>query len=173
MYPEEFVRYLVHFHGDRDYFECHEILEEYWKEVDARNKNSILVGWIQLAVCQYHHRRGNYAGALRMMQKALGIFRKELAAIHIFGIDGDMLLSMLQTKEKEIKKHIPYKSMYLPILDPYLKEKCKLVALTEGLPWEKDSNLNHSAIVHKHRVRDRKDVISDRLQSLKNKNRKQ
>lgn len=173
MYPEEFVRYLVHFHGDRDYFECHEILEEYWKEVDARNKNSILVGWIQLAVCQYHHRRGNYPGALRMMQKALAIFQKEKAEIHTYGVNGDMLLSMLRTKEKAIEKHLPYESMYLPIFDSNLKKKCKLVASSEGLPWEKDSNLSHSLIVDKHLVRDRKDVIQDRIHALKNKNRKQ
>ena len=31
MYPTEYIQFLIHFHGDYDYFECHEILEEYWK----------------------------------------------------------------------------------------------------------------------------------------------
>lgn len=31
MYPTEYIQFLIHFHGDYDYFECHEILEGYWK----------------------------------------------------------------------------------------------------------------------------------------------
>ena len=27
-FPLKYIDFLVHFHGDRDYFECHEILEE-------------------------------------------------------------------------------------------------------------------------------------------------
>ncbi|MFZ3196347.1 MAG: DUF309 domain-containing protein, partial [Bacillus mycoides] len=27
MYPTEYIQFLIHFHGDYDYFECHEILE--------------------------------------------------------------------------------------------------------------------------------------------------
>ena len=30
-YPEAFISYLIEFHATRDYFECHELLEEYWK----------------------------------------------------------------------------------------------------------------------------------------------
>lgn len=37
MYPAEYLEYLVYFHADRDYFECHEILEEYWKEQGMNN----------------------------------------------------------------------------------------------------------------------------------------
>ena len=58
-FPQKYIEYLVHFHGDRDYFECHEILEEYWKKIDNGNKESIWVGLIQLAVANYHHRRKN------------------------------------------------------------------------------------------------------------------
>ncbi|MEH7501602.1 DUF309 domain-containing protein, partial [Neobacillus drentensis] len=29
MYPTEYIQFLAHFHGDRDYFECHELLEDY------------------------------------------------------------------------------------------------------------------------------------------------
>ncbi|PAD68333.1 hypothetical protein CHH83_14265, partial [Bacillus sp. 7586-K] len=32
MYDQEYIDFLVHFHCDRDYFECHEILEEHWKK---------------------------------------------------------------------------------------------------------------------------------------------
>ncbi len=38
MYPNAYLDYLVYFHGHRDYFECHEVLEEYWKKDQAGKK---------------------------------------------------------------------------------------------------------------------------------------
>lgn len=35
LYPTAYIKYLFHFHTDRDYFECHELLEEHWKQYDA------------------------------------------------------------------------------------------------------------------------------------------
>src|SRR4051812_35918732 len=92
MYPEAFVHYMAHFHGDRDYFECHEILEEHWKEHDKGNKDSIWVAFIQLAVGCYHHRRGNVSGASRTLQKALAIFVNKESEIDCLGVDGNILI---------------------------------------------------------------------------------
>ncbi|WP_460291943.1 DUF309 domain-containing protein, partial [Bacillus cereus] len=39
MYPTEYIQFLIHFHGDYDYFECHEILEEYWKTKPRGNRD--------------------------------------------------------------------------------------------------------------------------------------
>ena len=44
MYPTEYIQFLIHFHGDYDYFECHEILEEYWKTKPRGNRDHYLVG---------------------------------------------------------------------------------------------------------------------------------
>jgi len=38
MYPEPYLEYLIQFHAERDYFECHEILEEYWKSAPANER---------------------------------------------------------------------------------------------------------------------------------------
>ena len=48
-YPEAYIDFLVHFHGDRDWFECHERLEEYWKEHPDDPKSDTWVGLIQVA----------------------------------------------------------------------------------------------------------------------------
>lgn len=77
MYPDAYIQFLVHFHGDRDYFECHEILEEYWKETIKGDKQSIWVGLIMLAVSNYHFRRNNNSGAQRTLQKAISIFENK------------------------------------------------------------------------------------------------
>ena len=72
-YPEDYLSFLVHFHGTRDYFECHEILEEYWKETAPKERDSHWVGLIQIAVALYHERRGNKQGATRTLTKAIEI----------------------------------------------------------------------------------------------------
>jgi uncharacterized protein len=169
MFTTEFINYLVHFHSDRDYFECHEILEEHWKDVDARNKESILVGWIQLAVSQYHHRRENFVGALRTIQKALSILSKHKESIKKYGVDEDMLLEAITMKKGEIEQKLPYKSMNLPITDESLLRKCQHQAEKAGLIWGLESNLKNKENVHRHSMRDRSDVIESRLQSLKQK----
>lgn len=169
MITTEFINYLVHFHSDRDYFECHEILEEHWKDVDARNKESILVGWIQLAVSQYHHRRGNFAGALRTIQKALAILSMHKESIKKYGIDEDMLIEAIAMKKIEIEQTLPYKSMNLPITDESLLRKCQHQAEIAGLIWGMESNLNNKEIIHRHSMRDRSDVIESRLLSLRQK----
>lgn len=169
MFTTDFINYLVHFHSDRDYFECHEILEEHWKDVDARNKESILVGWIQLAVSQYHHRRGNFAGALRTIQKALSILTVHKQSIKEYGIDEEKLLEAILRKKEEIERTLPYKSMYLPINDASLLSACERQAEKAGLIWGVNSNLTNSEIIHRHSMRDRSEVIKSRLHALKQK----
>lgn len=54
IYSESYIDYLIHFQATRDYFECHEIMEEYWLENDRDKKWLTL---IQLAVAVYHERQ--------------------------------------------------------------------------------------------------------------------
>lgn len=169
MFTTDFINYLVHFHSDRDYFECHEILEEHWKDVDARNKESILVGWIQLAVSQYHHRRGNFAGASRTIQKALSILTVHKQSIKEYGIDEDKLLETILRKKEEIERTLPYRSMNLPISDASLLNACERRAEKAGLIWGVDSDLTNSDIIHRHSMRDRSEVIQSRLHALNKK----
>lgn len=67
-----FIKYCAYFNGNQDYFECHEVLEELWKELKG-NKQHILVGYIQIAASMYHWRRGNLPGAIKLMKNAIKI----------------------------------------------------------------------------------------------------
>lgn len=64
-----FVQFVRHFNGDRDYFECHELLEELWME---EGRHPLLQGLLQAAVALYHWRNGNVSGAAKLMRLALG-----------------------------------------------------------------------------------------------------
>ncbi|WP_205628902.1 DUF309 domain-containing protein, partial [Acinetobacter baumannii] len=50
LYPEALIDYLVYFHADRDFFECHEVLEDYWKSLPKEERSLFWVGLIQIAV---------------------------------------------------------------------------------------------------------------------------
>ena len=172
MYPEEYIEYLVHFHGDRDYFECHEILEEYWKKVDKSNKNSILVGFIQLAVSCYHHRRENFSGAEKTLQKSINIFNGHKGFLKNYGFSTDSFLSTIEERLESIQEQHPYISLNLPIQDPELINVCKRLSEQKGMKWCQASDLTNEELVHRHSRRDRSDVIKEREIALKSRQKK-
>lgn len=166
MYPKEYIEYLVHFHGDRDYFECHELLEDYWKKVDKNNKRSILVGFILLAVSNYHHRRQNYKGAARTLTKALDIFQEQQQQLTSFGFSSSELLGFLNNRLLAIQNKEQYTSLVLPIQDSTLIEECKKTSKQKGFVWTTESDLANVDLVHRHSRRDRSDVILERTKAL-------
>jgi uncharacterized protein len=169
LYPRDYIKFLVHFHADRDYFECHEILEEYWKTETEGHKDSIWVGFILLAVSTYHHRRSNFAGAKRTLEKALRIFSQHDNEISKFGLDKVSLFPLLHELLAAIEKQKPYQSFNLPINDSILLEQCKAECGTLGFVWGKESEISDKELVNRHSLRDRTPVIQDRLNAINKK----
>ncbi|WP_045517415.1 DUF309 domain-containing protein [Neobacillus niacini] len=169
MYPEQYIQFLAHFNGDRDYFECHEILEEYWKESSDMKKDSIWVGFILLAVSRYHHRRRNFKGAKRTLEKSIDIMSLRKNELTKLGLAVSVLFSILSKLLGDIDKEESYHSFNLPITDPTLFKACMNKCEDRGITWGKDSNLEDESIVHRHKLRDRTSVIEERLKALKNK----
>ncbi|MBM7651496.1 DUF309 domain-containing protein [Neobacillus cucumis] len=167
MYPKEYIQFLAHFHGDRDYFECHEILEEYWKKNDKKNKTSIWVGLILLAVSTYHHRRNNFNGAKRTLEKAITIFESNPNHVSILGLEPQKLSVLLIERLNMITNHQKYNSFNLPIYDRSLLESGKKLCKKNGFDWGKESDILNNNLVHRHISRDRTSVIEERIQSLK------
>lgn len=167
MYPKPYIDYLVFFHSFRDYFECHEVLEEYWKE---KNKEEIVwVGFIQLAVSMYHYRRNNYVGALKLLKSAINIFNSENTSD--YGLDHQKFLKLLKQKQNDITFQHPYEPIQLPIIDEGLLRECRVHSLEQGKEWGKHNSCHDPFIIHKHSLRDRHSVILEREQSLKKKNK--
>jgi len=165
-YPQAYINYLIHFHGDRDYFECHEVLEEYWKEHTPMQRDSIWVGWIQLAVALYHQRRKNYSGAAKTIDKALSKFRKNEDLIYEFGIDQKEFLLQLQTVKAAIHSETPYKSFTLAINDQELLKQCQELCYEKGFQFGNKSDLSNNMLVDRHRLRDRQAIILYRQEQL-------
>lgn len=167
MYPKEYIQFLVHFHSDRDYFECHEVLEEYWKKKDPRNKSSIWVGLILLAVSCYHHRRGNFSGAKRTLEKAIQLFELQLDSFPQLGLEHNQLSRLVTERLFDVNEGRQYTSFNLPICDANLLQDCMKCCEQEGLLWGTKSDLMNKSIVHRHKLRDRTSVIEERNEAIK------
>lgn len=156
VYPQEYISYLVHFHGDRDFFECHEILEDYWK---TKDRSEVWVALIQLAVGLYHHRRGNLIGARKMIESHLK--RLEPTDCDRLGLDYQQLTGLVKARLEEIALGQPYRELNLPLVDPELLAQCQAECKKKGYHWQGESSMD-PGLVHRHSLRDRSDVIQAR-----------
>ncbi|MGM0834872.1 MAG: DUF309 domain-containing protein [Bacillota bacterium] len=166
MYPLAYIDYLHYFHCERDYFECHEVLEEHWKEKEANDRELHWVGLIQIAVGLYHYRRGNFNGAKRMLTNAISIIRTNSSKIQRLALDSKRLIELLEDQLAGIERQDSYKSIDLPLTDETLLTSCMTRARNENLVWGAPSDLQNQSLVHRHSNRNRDDVIQERLAQL-------
>ncbi len=165
-YPEPYLKFLLEFHGTRDYFECHEILEEEWKKESRPAWQNVWEGLIKVAVSLYHQRRGNYGGSGRLMKKAIQLLKERPGELRQLAIDYEELYKMLAERLGQIGQNVPYESMQLPLTDEHLIEHCKHLCGQQGYTWCGQSDLADKMLIHRHALRDRRDVISERKRQL-------
>jgi predicted metal-dependent hydrolase len=168
--PAAIIEYLIHYHGSRDWFECHEILEDYWKRhPDAANADT-LVGLIQVAVGMYHERRGNRAGAAKMLRSSLS--KLDPRQLEELGLDGTRLAALVRERLDALEAVTPadcgrngFAEMDLPFADPELEAYCRRQSEARGWSWKRPSPLHEDALIHRHTRRDRTDVVREREES--------
>lgn len=70
-----------------DWFECHETLEDLWvgEEGEARD---FYQGVLQVAVALNHWREGNFGGAVRVLETAMGYLRRVGPVCHRVDVAG-------------------------------------------------------------------------------------
>jgi predicted metal-dependent hydrolase len=165
-YPDAYIAYLVEFHATRDFFECHELLEEYWKKHAGDGCGDIWVGLIQTAVGQYHERRGNLSGAAKMYGQALRKLRA--AQLEILGLDGDHLSGQLEARRKAAETgRAGYCDIGMRITDETLIALCEKQCMERGLRWGLSSMDVKEEVIHRHLTRDRTEVVTARAAALK------
>ncbi|MFC0472979.1 DUF309 domain-containing protein [Halalkalibacter kiskunsagensis] len=166
MYSEAYLDFLIYFHSDRDYFECHEVLEEHWKEQSTKSRHSHWVGLIQIAVGLYHHRRGNVSGAWRMYDKAISVISKEHQSISALGLDVPKLLDQLKAQQVLLETSpLTFVDMDLPITDEALLQACQKHCQQLRKQWMTKKEVPEH-IIHKHFLRDRSDIVKERARQL-------
>ncbi|AKP47653.1 MULTISPECIES: DUF309 domain-containing protein [Bacillus] len=164
-YPVSYLLYLAHFHLDHDYFECHEILEEYWKNETQQKRDSVWVLLIQIAVSCYHHRRGNFKGAGKLLSKVQTQLKKNRKELFQLGIDPDRLSHLLLSRYQDILNQKEFRPFALPLNNPNVKNQYMQLARQFSISNWSDIR-NRKYIVNRHSLRDRSSIIENRLKSL-------
>jgi predicted metal-dependent hydrolase len=100
VYDPLYIQFLYHFNIDRDYFECHEVMEELWLE---EGRSPLYQGLLQVAVGLYHARNDNTSGAIKLFSQAVG--KLELYRDHQLGIDMERLIQESRLYITELQQH--------------------------------------------------------------------
>lgn len=145
MYPKAYLDYLYYFHAERDYFECHEVLELEWKKQPVELRQSYWVTLIQIAVALYHERRGNTKGASILYNRLIKRIPADKAPLTELSIDSTRLLLDLKLRLNQLDE--PFLDYDLPLTDEHLIQLCRNRA---GDKWKSPSSLNDADLVHKH-----------------------
>lgn len=153
---EAFHAYFYHYLVTEDYFECHEVLEELWKEVAPRNKTHILVPFILVATSMYHWRRGNTKGAFKSLRKAHELFKINVTEVDVY-LDAKDLDQQIQIKLVAISKEEPFSPIDFTVTSE------ALAAVIEHFPEKQQVT---ETLIHRHTLRDRTDVIDARKLAL-------
>jgi predicted metal-dependent hydrolase len=67
-YDRLYVDFIYYFNIERDYFECHEVMEELWLE---EGRAPLYQGLLQIAVGLYHHWNGNVGGSIKLFSQGI------------------------------------------------------------------------------------------------------
>ncbi|PID16628.1 hypothetical protein CSV63_01705 [Sporosarcina sp. P34] len=162
-YHPLFLQFIVYFNDNQDYFECHEVLEEYWKEQENFSKDHPLTGYILMATGLYHWRRGNTAGASRTLNKAITRFREMPVQFDSYQeeVSIDELIMQLEHCLTRIESGKDFYTFPLPISQQLEIEAEKYKPQIVLLPK------NSASVIHKHMHRDRSDILLQREEKKK------
>ena len=154
MFEQALIEYLIEFHAKRDYFECHEVLEERWKEDLKENRQLYWVALIQVAVGAYHYRRENWSGAKKMFERVILKIKATEEQLEQLGIQVTMLIPLIQDQIDRIEKKVPYESINLPLSEP-LMNNCLMYCKSRNIVFLQKSDLTDYYLLNKHRLRTR------------------
>lgn len=156
----------------QDYFECHEIMEEAWKDKGKFTKEDPEVFMVLIVTGEYHYRRDNVIGATTSYKRALKLYEQHRYDVGEFGFK-DELVDMLRERYIHLAD-TPFVPLQYPVEDWVYEGLYQLhgaefesyTAFTLSLleRFEKDET-----IVDKHKLRDREEVIEARLEALNRK----
>ena len=163
-YHPLFVEFLVYFNGNQDYFEGHEVLEEYWKSIPSFSKSHPLTAYILLSTGMYHWRRGNFNGAFRTVTKSLHRFNSLSVGYQEYTeeINFKKLLEDIQLAHSNIQSRQPFEAFQIEVSSPHLQSLVHLAKTNMPLLL-----VGSDDVIHKHMLRDRSDILKIRNEKKK------
>lgn len=164
-FAQQYLDFLFEFHMTRDYFECHEIMETYWKKTKPLTDEKCgAVALLQLSISLYHWRRKNYDGALYEIKRVydnLAYTLKDLVEVYNlaaldFAEDISDLVYLIETRQE-------YYDYNLPLEQPVLSAYCEEFELTSS--WQAPSPMDDSSVIDHHlpQYRDNQEVYGTKI----------
>ncbi|WCK55739.1 DUF309 domain-containing protein [Aneurinibacillus sp. Ricciae_BoGa-3] len=121
LYHRLYVEYLYYFNIEQDYYECHEVMEEYWL---GHGRNKLLQALLQVAVGLHHFRNGNKEGAVLLFESALA--KSEESWSGQLGIDAQLLFTQVKDYLVKLNRYdkapFPFYPLYIRITDSELQK---------------------------------------------------
>lgn len=154
-----YVDFYAYFNGNQDYFECHEVLEEYWKEVAPGDKDHVLVGLVQLATGMYHWRRSNFRGAAKILTKAVHNITRNEQSVFLKPLNLPLLEKQISHALSQVEQHKSFHSFKIDLVDFELKRLVDKRILEQP-------KIDDHFLLHKHRLRDRTEILKARAAKM-------
>ncbi len=145
VYPPHYIAFLTYFHVNRDYFECHEVLELEWKKQADPDRLSPWVILIQIAVGLYHERRGNEKGARILYSRVENRLRERCFHLEDLGINEKQVQQDMHERSHSVGQ-ATFTDYDLPLCDPFL-----IAIIQQAKRSKQTSVLTYEQLVHKHR----------------------
>jgi len=121
MFHRLYIEFIYYFNIERDYYECHEVMEEYWM---LEGKNKLLQALLQVAVGLHHFRNQNINGAIKLLEQALD--KKNDRWDGYLGIDHKTLFEQSTFYLRQLynyeKNPFPFYNLTIRITDPVLQQ---------------------------------------------------
>jgi len=112
MYDPLYIQFLIHFNWNRDYYECHEVMEELWLE---EGRYPLYQGLLQIAVGLYHFENGNVQGSRKLFTagiEKLVCYPERILGIHL----GQLICEARQyVRQLECWEQAPFPFYHLTI----------------------------------------------------------
>jgi hypothetical protein len=121
-----YIAFLHYFNQERDYFECHEVMEELWL---SEGRSPLWQGLLQIAVGLHHHANNNVNGAVKLLSAAIDKLKPRTGAP--IGIDLEELLRHAETRLRQLMEEgerAPFGPIDIMITDPELAEAVRRFA---------------------------------------------
>lgn len=113
---EKYVEFIDTFQIQRDFFKCHEILEEIWiEETKCETRKHVSINLLLIAVGLYHWRNKNYKGAIQVLENSLNNYDELSIDMEKIGIDSNCLKQRVLYVIESLKIKKSYEEIYLPI----------------------------------------------------------
>lgn len=154
-----FVQFLKEFNETFDFFECHELLEDYWKEVSPKKKDHPLTALILLSTSMYHWRRSNINGAIKTMNGSIKRLQETFPSTYYETINFPKLLQDATHSISLMLEKKTFNHFTIDIIDDHL-----LLLVNElVIPSSEDLHF----LTHKHMLRDRSEILIEREKQKK------